>query len=83
MSGLPRFIVGRSPTRPSALVDMFATAGAAAGARIPSDQVIGGVLRVALFTAMALEKAAPHRTLLWRDGFIQEPAGGRMQTSGQ
>ena len=57
---------GTLATAPVAHFDIFATAAAAAGARLPTDRVIDGVNLIPLATGAS--HAPPHAALFWRSG---------------
>jgi uncharacterized sulfatase len=50
-------------------IDIFATAAAAAGAKIPDDRVIDGVDVLPYVTGQ--RTGQPHETLFWREGYYQ------------
>jgi arylsulfatase A-like enzyme len=52
--------------RPVAHVDIFATAAAAAGAKMPADRVMDGVNLIPYVTGAV--QGRPHQTLYWRSG---------------
>jgi arylsulfatase A-like enzyme len=52
--------------RPVAHVDIFATAAAAAGAKMPADRVMDGVNLIPYVTGQS--QGRPHQTLYWRSG---------------
>jgi uncharacterized sulfatase len=54
---------------PVAHIDLFATAAAAAGAKLPQDRVIDGVDVLPFVTRE--RSGVPHETLFWREGYHQ------------
>jgi arylsulfatase A-like enzyme len=63
-------------------IDIFATAAAAAGAKIPTDRVIDGVDLLPYITGK--NAARPHQTLFWRSGQYKVVLDGdwKLQSSG-
>ncbi len=60
---------GSRYTAPVGHIDIFATAAAAAGAKLPDDRVIDGVDLLPFVTGQ--HEGIPHHTLFWREGYHQ------------